>query len=539
MASPGFLEAFAERRLRAPSLAMEAAAAAAAVLLLALPLRAYAYSDTLHEYDLYATAIGLWDGHVSGAGLSGTLHYYLWICFGYIQFLYAIGADATFADRESIVRLINEVGYWATLAIPFFAWLCLRLAYGAAVAASATVLFVLSPIFLEVAGAGHPLLPAVALFFLGGAVMFAAPAGRWRWPIWSVAALILTASLLLRFELAFAFPLLVLAQPRTDSLRAFLVEAARRCAPGVAAIVAYFLIQRALLGTNQLGETRAFLDQWYSLANLGRGAIAAALAAGGGLIAAALGAGWAAFAPVRAKREALARWAAARADWAAPLAVVGAAILFWLPNPLPARHFLMFTFGLSLLVALMLRTRFGAGRLIAASIAIALVSQAAALVSSPLAPLLSPSDLREPAGVLLPAPAEAALPRRAILKARSEAAQDLSRRIVERACGRRLVVITSQAPALMIEFLRPGRRPQITVESAYRGSFRYRLIDGDREVAFIQRENAARARRLVDDVLADPAYGDATVLIDPMTRHIADVREPPPERRETLDCDAR
>jgi hypothetical protein len=519
-----------------PAVAVEAGALVVAGAILAIALRAYGYSDTLHEYDLYATVIGLWHADAWGGGLASPMHYYVWLCFGYLQFIDAVAGADGLADRPGIIETMNAVGFWSTIAIPLLCWLALRVAYGVAAATAATLLFVLSPIFLDLAGTAHPLMPALACYFAGAAFMLFGREGLARIGLWSAATLCLALALLFRFEVAFAFPFLVLAQPRTESFRAFVSNAALRCVPGVAALALYFLAQRAMLGSNAVGETGAFLDQWYSLANLGKGVVAAALAAGVALSLAAAFAVTAHLVTLRKGFSALASWAAPHAVLLAPLGVVGAALLFWLPNPLPARHFLLFTFGVSVFVALAFRDRLSAGSLVGGAVAIVVANQIAAVFTGPLIARLSPSEMVSPVGVLLPAPAEPALARRAILKARSEEARDLARQIADHTCATRLVVITSQAPMLIVEMLREGRRPQVELASGYSGAFRYLVYDDEREVVFFQREGAAESTGIVPAVLADPDYADAAVFIDPMTRHHADTSAPAPARAESFTC---
>jgi hypothetical protein len=524
---------------RTPISAKELLAAAAFTLLAALALASYGYRDTLSEFDLYAATLGLWDGAVSGRGLDSPVHYYVWLSFGWIEFVNRLAPHGVLDDASTIIPFINAVGFYATLAIPALMWLALRLLYSAACATAATLLFVLSPIFLEVAGSAHPLLPSLAFFLLAAIAMFA-PLDGWRRALaWSAAAALLALSLLLRFELAFAFPFLVLAQVRTTTLRDFIVSGLRRSIPGAVAIIAYFSAQVALVGSHSAQSTGSFLGEWYSLANVGTGVAAAALA---------LGMALSALAAATAAREALAAraiargfvvWFSQRAHFMAPAAIILAALLFWLPNPLPARHFLLFAFGVSAFVALALHHtwRFKDAYLVAAALGVAFLNQAAAFATAPVVARLSPSELQAPIGVLLPAPAEPAWIRRDILKARGEAARALGRRIVDDACADTLVVLSDQSPALLTAFLREGRRPDLRLIGAYPGAYRYQLREAGRSVDFIQRREPRFDA--LSAVMIDADYIDAAIFIDPMTRQRTDILDPPPDRVETLHCGVR
>jgi hypothetical protein len=505
-------------------------------LLFGAILLPYRYTDTLSEYDLYSVALGIWHGEMSGQGLHSSLHYYVWLSFGYIAFLDLIATPAVLTDQVALTHLMNDVGFCATLAIPPLCWLALRGVFGTAAAALGTGLFILSPIFLDVAGSAHPLLPALAFYFLGVALMSPAPDG-WRGvSLWAGATAAFAMSLLMRFELAFAFPFFVLAHPRTENLRAFAAQAALRAVPGVIAIAIYFLARSALLGQAMWSETGAFFGQWYSLAHLSKGVVAAVLATGLGLGALAI---YALATQAAALVRAASGWPAL-AHLLAPLGVIGAALLIWLPNPLPARHFVLFTFALAALAAavLMRRRSLSVWAALGLALSVSAVSQAAAALTAPLVSSLSPSDLRAPVGVLVPAPAEPAWIRRAALKARGVETLRLAERIAADACAQRLVVVTDQAPALLGAFTRPVRAPQIFMEGAVDGAFQYHVRDGAREVLFVQRTGAASAPDIVGRVLAHPRYAGMMIFVDPLTRQHADVTEPPPARTEMLSCGA-
>jgi len=74
-------------------------------------------------------------------------------------------------------------------------------------------------------------LTSLALFFAGAAALFTRAQGPARWALMAVAAAALSASLMVRMELVFAFPLLVLAQPGAGSPRTYLIRATQALIP--------------------------------------------------------------------------------------------------------------------------------------------------------------------------------------------------------------------------------------------------------------------------------------------------------------------
>jgi len=530
----------AEKNLGLPPQAVEFAAVFCLTAVLAAWLGAFAYRDTLSEYDLYAAAIGLWDGQISGEGLRSRLHYYVWLSFGWIEFIAALAPGDALGDAQSLMRFLNSVGFVSTLLVPALTWWMLRLAHGGAIAVSATAMFVLSPIFLEIAGTGHPLLPGLVSFLVGGVLLFL-PAYGWRRAVlWAAATALLALALLLRFELAFAFPFLVLARPRAETLRDFVANAAARALPGVGAIAIFYATRFALLDPHAAGGANAFLDQWYDIANTPKGVVAAGLSAGVALSVAALWATARVGGALWRDRAALTSSLQSHARFLAPLVLIATAAVFWLPNPLPARHFVLFVLGTAILVALALdhARPNDVRRLMLTALAIVVVNQAAAFATAPLAARLSPSKLETPAGVLVPAPAEPAWTRRAALRERSENARRLALRIANDSCAHHLVVLSDQSPALVTGFLQRGRRPSIEIGGAFPGAHAYFVRENGRTIAFIQR-NGAHSTDALPAVLSDPDYAGAAIFIDPMMRRRDDSNDIPPERAETFACGVR
>lgn len=500
----------------------------------AIALQAYAFNGDLSEYDLYSHALGLWDGRRTGAGLASPLHYYSWLNYGYIQLAYLVGGDWAFADRASVIGLINGIGVVSTIAIVPLCWLTLRLAYGAGAAMAGLLVFLLSPTFLDIAGAGHPVLPALALFLAGAAALFARAQGPARLALLAFATVMLAASLMVRMELAFAFPLLVLTQPGAETPRAFLRRAAETLVPCLVAIGLFFVVRRLLLGTSASGASAAFVDQWYRLSNIPKGVGAAALAVGLG--------SWTAFAAALAcEARGLIRAGLSPSRWlpfgylVAGLAVIAVAMVFWLPNPVPARHFLLAALAVAIVSAVFIARRFRLSwpAMAAIGLLIAGANQAGAAAMAPVFARLSPSELAQPIGVLVPAPAGDALTRRTVLKARAEQVRELAEKIVESRCHRDLVVINGEAPALVSAFLRPGPRPVVRLAAYHGRAFTYTVRQGGATVTYLQTWTPDAT---LTHVLADPRFADAGILIDPLTRVATQRREPPPERTETLSC---
>ncbi|MDX7953945.1 hypothetical protein P7D22_22585, partial [Lichenihabitans sp. Uapishka_5] len=172
-------------------------AVAVTILLLAAFAALVQGPGRLADDGLYRLLVALLDGHATGLGMGGALGGGVPNSFGYGELANWL-PDAVLADPGRLITTMNRVGLvsavWALGALAA----ALSLAYGSRVAAVATALFGLSPVWLDLAPTAHPVLPALAAFFTGAALLFADGRG-WRRPaLWSLATLLLFAALTLR-----------------------------------------------------------------------------------------------------------------------------------------------------------------------------------------------------------------------------------------------------------------------------------------------------------------------------------------------------
>jgi len=88
------------------------------------------------------------------------------------------------------------------------------------------------------------------------------------------------------------------------------------------------------------------------------------------------------------------------------LAVIVVALAFWLPNPIPARHFVLTSLAVSVVIAVFIARRFRLTwpAMALVGLLVALANQAGAIAMGPVVARLSPSELAHPVGVLVPAP---------------------------------------------------------------------------------------------------------------------------------------
>ncbi|MBV8402274.1 MAG: hypothetical protein JOZ17_26660, partial [Acetobacteraceae bacterium] len=145
----------------------------------AMLIRAFRFTDQLGEPDLYRVLLGILNGRATGLWLDDPLQYGSNFGYGYIQLLYWISPPATLASPELLIRLINKVGYCAAVMSVAFLCASLRAMYGIQVALLGTILFAFSPLFLDLATSGHPILLALTFFFAANS-LFALGASGWK-----------------------------------------------------------------------------------------------------------------------------------------------------------------------------------------------------------------------------------------------------------------------------------------------------------------------------------------------------------------------
>lgn len=351
----------------------------APALVLALVAIPFRYEVTLAEPDLVRMMAALIYGEVSGLKEAAGMHYGLPFSFGYYQLLYALAPQEWLRDPDLAATLINLVGVVSGL---LCAWSCtfyLNKLFGTEVAVVAALMFFLSPMMLPLAFSGHPMVAGAACLFAGGwALLKADEDGRSPWQALSyyvIGSLLVIAALTIRAEVVLGFPFLWLAGAGRSRPTARLGRRALLCDGLVLgmAFVVFLVLQHQYVAAEGGAATRvsAFLEKFLSVSSMGRGVAVLGLAAGTGTLVAAAVAAW--------------RLGWRGRDLWLPAVLAVPALVLWLPNPQPARHFFFVVMAACLLTSLWLRkAKFSFARLMALSLGIALTNQVIAEATRPL-----------------------------------------------------------------------------------------------------------------------------------------------------------
>jgi len=318
-------------------------------LLCAIATAALGYRDTFGEPDMGSMVVGIVYGAVTGDPLAGGLQYGMPFSFGFYRLLYWLIAPGQLSDPEHVTRVINYVGlaFSGLFALNLGLLLSRLLGRGAALFATATFLF--SPLAIPFLASGHPFIGSCAFLFLGCWLLLLAAEATpaWRWAALLAALAALVVSLTLRGDIALAFPFLPAmywAQQR-QGLSACWRRLALICAVVTAAFITFLVLQHPYVASKggAGGSLRGFLDKFASFDHLDRGLVVFAMALGAGT-AASIG-----FGVLRLLRG-------SRPDRRIILALGMLAVpslLFWLPTPQPARHFLLPVLALYVLAAVL------------------------------------------------------------------------------------------------------------------------------------------------------------------------------------------
>lgn len=315
------------------------------IFLFAAIVRPYVYDDVVGEGDLTLVTNGLLLGSRIGFDAASSLHYGLSFSYGYYWFIYTVLPDSLFRHAEDVIMFINESGYVSALATLTFAALLVARLYGAFVAACSIIIFGFSPMFLELATSGHPLLPAAALLFFGGYLLLL---GEGLAPMWArvlvtaLSGMVIFASLSVRADTALALPWLVFATREWKPDRTMLFNILARGVTVTAAFLVFLYVQRFFVSdTGSTGALGNFLSVFYQIRQVPKGVVALLIASG--LITSLCVA-----AAFLLKSRSL-----KHAAFLALLLIVPT-LVFWLPNPLPSRHFFFAIFGAAVFIGVAL-----------------------------------------------------------------------------------------------------------------------------------------------------------------------------------------
>lgn len=426
---------------------------ALAATLFALFLTVYAFDTQLSEWDLYLAALGLWDGYHSGQGIGSPLHYGKWHSFGYVLAVYALGAPDTFGPGGDLFRVMNLLGFWATVLCLPLLWAALAAGYGRKVAWPATAIFIGSPVFLELAGGAHPLLLALAALLGGTILLWYRARGAAELILRLLAAIVLCLALTIRLEVALAFPLLVLAPPAGRKWKPYLRGCLLRLGVTVAACAGFLLARSQILARGEETSTE-FVEAWYRLENIPIGIGALSLAVG---LASMVALAWAGLRFARTIGRSDKRWTTRLyrlLPMLGPLAVIGATFIFWIANPLPARHFLLLALGAAIVIAVAATA--GRRSLRSAMVLAAVLIAGNQLLSALVNPyVVQASGFAAHRGwpYLLTAPSGFAWDRRAMLKEKWTDSMQAARLVASGRCGQRVIVSAQLSSAVVAQLV--------------------------------------------------------------------------------------
>jgi hypothetical protein len=364
------------------------------VLLFAIGLYTYQYHDALAESDLYRVLVGLLDGEVSGKGISSNLQYDHDFGFGYLAAFYRFADPATLRDPDRLMTLMNQVGFWFMLVGLMGFWSAVSMVHGARIGTVALIIFAFGPMIPELGTSGHQVIPMFAFLCLGATMLFL-PVTGWR----AVAAacaggVLLLAGLVTRGEIFLAFPWIVLSRVDTVSFRRFFVSGALRSIAPATALVAFFVIQHQVVDTRMGSTVGDYYSVFYVWSNVIPGLVY--MTVGCGIATTILG-GAAALMLVRRARpgdDGMGR--TGMAQFLGPAALVLVPLVFFDPNPMPTRHFMLTLAGLSILIAIFLTSGLGLRRITALAAAVLLGAANQVLAEAVRPPLLAAEQAHSP-----------------------------------------------------------------------------------------------------------------------------------------------
>lgn len=303
----------------------------------------YLYVDVLGEADLVRVAFGVLFDERAGFHATPGMHYGLSFSFGYYWLLHQLLPHAVSGHSDTLFHFINASGFVSGLLILSAAGLLLARLYTPLTAALALILFGFSPMFIELATSGHPILPATACLLVAGNLLLAVNSSATRASRFALSMLsigFVFLSLSVRAETAMALPWLAIATSGGKFDRAGLRPlVARSLLIGVAVILFLYCQNRILAlepHASSIGEIHTYLSSFYDLKKVFKGIAIFVLAFGivSALIALALPAS---------------KFFEARQYIFHCSVLILPTLVLWLPNPTPSRHFLFAFLGLAIL----------------------------------------------------------------------------------------------------------------------------------------------------------------------------------------------
>ncbi len=516
-------------------------------LVLVLALAAYGlwiyrfrYRGLLGEDDLYLLLVGLLDGARSGAHLAAESQYGKAFDFGYIAAIYRLACPQTLADPQRLIGLINAIGFYAAVAGCFFSWLLTWTLYGLRSATVALIVFALSPMMLELGTSGHPILPAFALF-AAGSLCLLLPVGVVRAiPFAILGSLLLLAAMVTRAEVALALPFVVLARADFGSFTRLLKSSGPRAVAAVLATAGFLLLKWVYVDTTPgSGGLGAFLAHFIRFKDIPVGAFTLAFNCGIVTVVAGLVAIFWMIRATHAAPAASAQRTALLNSAAGPLLLIVPALVFWIANPRPGRHFILCLAGISMLVGWSISRAFSARPMLVYALAFSIVAgnQAVGALTGPLVLKYAPSKLLVRPGNIHHMPRgvptgsswdyhRALVEEQLRITAFANSAQD--------PCDEKTMVMSLDATQIFSDFYSVSDPWAARERKLGRFSYLEAQIRGRAVVALLEFDGWPRDAAA--DALTDPAFGGYKLVRDPNNISIYDHAVIPPDRVAHLGC---
>jgi len=295
---------------------------------------AFLHRHGIADADAMVMAAGLAHGLQPGVPFRESLLYGRLISPGFYSFFHVV-LPRLVHDRAQIVDALNGIAAGAAGVTAAALYLLYRASFGRPAAIACTLIVALSPVAWESGTSFHPIGIALPLMVMAGLAFAWSERSRRGRAWWAIATLLAAAALLMRNEVALAFPAALVAAALSPGrwrtwLRALVAE-------GVALGIYLIAAQRVASATagegGLAGWATGFASSYLRPAAIGRSAVWASFALGPVTVALA------AAGLRRAAREPEAK---VRRGLAVALALALPAILLWLPNTTAVlRHYLL------------------------------------------------------------------------------------------------------------------------------------------------------------------------------------------------------
>jgi hypothetical protein len=490
--------------------------------LIALP---FLYHDSVGDPDMLLMLNGVLQ-FPARADQWNPLHKYgILFSWGYYWLLYHLPGQ--FRENASqLIGVVNIIGWGSTvLACGALGWLTERL-YGLGTSLALTIAVAFSPMVLELATYGHPFMLSVALLLLAGICLIEGEArhGPVALAARAASSLLVFASLAVRTESVIALPWLALVTPRESFVLGRTVRRiVTRCPLFGAAYAAFLVVQRGIMGGHGvvLDSLGIFFQSFYNPGKLLHGVVVLVLSSGLALVAAAF---------------AFSVWRLVRRDAAhyllPSLALLGPALLLWLPVPTPSRHFFFALVATAELFALSATSALGARRAVATALVVVVLNQAGAeFLYGPITRSYWPEERGPKRLATGSVTLGASLPYHSAMLATHRGLREEGRRLA-RVPNRNVIFFGDAADYLILALLeREG--PQAWVDTLEAG-FAVERISRSDQTFHIVTMNKYRPRDVVSEYMSADPFPEAKVYIQESARSAYDPSAVPPGRRLLL-----